>query len=177
MKDKDFEMASMSGDDIPNISMVHELKTLPEHFENVLSGRKRFEIRLNDRQFSIGDVLILREYNPDVVGCEYTGRNLKVTVTFLLQDCPQFGLIEGHCIMGIEFEKSWTLEALASMYYQKSQNLAGNALMNMEAMSFGETLKFCTECEQYYQPEEMACEGICIDCASAHDAKWMKHEN
>lgn len=39
--------------------MIHELKILPEYFEAVTSGRKQFEIRKNDRDFKVGDQLIL----------------------------------------------------------------------------------------------------------------------
>ena len=42
---------------------THELKTLPEYFEQVWNGNKRFELRKNDRDFQENDILILKEYN------------------------------------------------------------------------------------------------------------------
>jgi len=34
--------------------MVHELKTWPEPFAGILAGRKRYEIRKNDRGYAVG---------------------------------------------------------------------------------------------------------------------------
>lgn len=50
--------------------MIHELKILPIHFEPVEAGLKLAELRNNDRNFSIGDKLILKEFSNG----EYTGR-------------------------------------------------------------------------------------------------------
>ena len=50
---------------------THTLKTWPEYFSAVVLGHKRFEIRKNDRDFSVGDTLILEEYNPETG--EYSG--------------------------------------------------------------------------------------------------------
>lgn len=42
--------------------MTHHLKILPEYFEEVIAGKKPFEIRFNDRNFKVGDRVELREY-------------------------------------------------------------------------------------------------------------------
>ena len=76
---------------------VHELKILPEYFEAVASGKKKFEIRLNDRNYHEGDMLRLKEWD----GKEYTGNTLAVNVTYILYDWTG-GLQNGYCIMSIE---------------------------------------------------------------------------
>ncbi len=77
--------------------MVHDLKILPQYFQSVSSGEKTFEIRFNDRQFSVGDTLILKEYFNN----DYTGRTIDLRVTYLLssKDFPE-GLKDGYVILG-----------------------------------------------------------------------------
>lgn len=65
--------------------MQHELKTWPEYFEPVCSGVKRFEYRKNDRDFQVGDILWLREYDPATD--KYSGRAIFVEVTYVLKEC------------------------------------------------------------------------------------------
>ena len=77
---------------------THELKTWPEYFEAIRSGRKRFELRRNDRHFGEGDMLWLREYHP-VTGT-YTGRELQADITYVLRD-PVFGLLSGYVILSL----------------------------------------------------------------------------
>jgi hypothetical protein len=62
--------------------MIHELKTWPEYFAAIVSGRKTFELRRNDRAFRENDTLHLREYEP--VNRRYTGRELHRVVTYML---------------------------------------------------------------------------------------------
>lgn len=47
---------------------VHELKILPEHFLPVFDGLKLAELRKNDRDFEVGDQLLLMEWNGDYTG-------------------------------------------------------------------------------------------------------------
>ncbi len=61
---------------------AHELKIWPIYFAAVVDGRKRFEIRKNDREFMVGDTLRLREWNP-ADGGAYTGAEIVVEVTYL----------------------------------------------------------------------------------------------
>ena len=76
--------------------MTHELKILPEYFQPVFDGTKNFEIRKDDRQYQVGDILILRETN----GHSYTGREVRVVVTYILRDRNYNK--EGYCTMGIK---------------------------------------------------------------------------
>jgi hypothetical protein len=56
-----------------DVMKVHELETWPEPFADVMSGRKRFEIRRDDRGFEVGDIVVLREFIPDDHDGGYTG--------------------------------------------------------------------------------------------------------
>jgi ASC-1-like (ASCH) protein len=80
--------------------MVHELKTWKPYFQMVRDGDKQFELRKNDRDFKAGDGLVLREYDNECG--EFTGRSISATVMCVIKDVPQFGLMDGYCIMGIE---------------------------------------------------------------------------
>lgn len=62
---------------------VHELKCWPEHFEPMSKGAKTHEVRVNDRDYKVGDVLYLREWAPLV--SDYTGRFAVRVVTHLLK--------------------------------------------------------------------------------------------
>jgi len=79
--------------------MIHELKTWTEYFEEVFMSHKTFEVRENDRDFKVGDMLNLKEY--DYKTSTYTGRQLTRTVTYILYG-GQFGIEEGHCVMSIQ---------------------------------------------------------------------------
>ncbi len=66
--------------------VMHQLKTWPEPFQAQLDGRKTFEVRLNDRQYQVGDTLWLEEWDPGTR--LYTGRRLYVRVTYVLDLSP-----------------------------------------------------------------------------------------
>lgn len=77
---------------------VHELKIWPEYFEAVTLEDKKFEVRKNDRDFQVGDTLILREW-VTLTG-QYTGRYVNAIVTYILSDKPF--VPEGYVIMSID---------------------------------------------------------------------------
>lgn len=60
----------------------HKLKIWSRHFEDVLSGAKKAEHRVNDRDFKVGAALCLEEITEPE--CEYTGRKLYVNVTHII---------------------------------------------------------------------------------------------
>ncbi|MDE1845799.1 MAG: DUF3850 domain-containing protein [Candidatus Micrarchaeota archaeon] len=61
--------------------MEIEKKIWPQYFEKILSGEKKFEIRLADFEVNSGDVLVLREWNPETK--EYTGRKIEKMVKYV----------------------------------------------------------------------------------------------
>lgn len=78
--------------------MIHELKTWREYFIAVFSGIKNFELRKNDRDYKIGDELLLKEY--DHIKEEYTGRILHRRIDYILHG-GQFWLEKGYVILGL----------------------------------------------------------------------------
>ena len=60
--------------------MIQELKLYPEYFQAKIDGIKPWEYRINDRGFMVGDILILREFDPDN---GYSGRAISVKVEFV----------------------------------------------------------------------------------------------
>ena len=77
-----------------------EKKILPEYYRQVLSHRKTFEIRKDDSDYEVGDVLLLKEWD----GEQYTGHQTKREITYILREVPgtKYGLKEGFCILAIQ---------------------------------------------------------------------------
>ena len=87
------------------MSTVHTLKTWPEHFGALLDGSKTFELRRDDRDFAVGDALVLREWVPDPKsgdGGRYTGRSLDMVVTHILRRDSWGALASGWCILSVK---------------------------------------------------------------------------
>lgn len=67
---------------------THTLKVWPEYFESLTNGTKNFEVRKYDRDFKIGDFLILQEYIPEGRGNNSTpgntGKEIKKTIDYIL---------------------------------------------------------------------------------------------
>lgn len=78
---------------------IHHLKTWPIPFTAVKELCKTFEIRINDRDYSVGDLLILQEYLP--TNGQYTGKEVERVVTYIA-DGEHFGLQKGFVALGIE---------------------------------------------------------------------------
>jgi len=59
-------------------------KVLPEYFQDIVDGKKRYELRLNDFDIEPGDSLILEEYtSADPQTRQATGRKLEKSVTYV----------------------------------------------------------------------------------------------
>jgi len=59
-------------------------KVLPEYFQDIIDGKKKYELRLNDFDVEPGDTLILEEYtSADPQNRQATGRVIEKQVTYL----------------------------------------------------------------------------------------------
>lgn len=85
----------------------HVLKTLASYWDAIACGEKTFEVRLNDRGFQKGDVLVLRRLGRDGLceGREERGfwryKQLRRHVTYILTG-GQFGIEPDYVVMAIE---------------------------------------------------------------------------
>ena len=73
----------------------HELKIVASYYEDVISGKKSFELRKNDRGYKQGDSLKMLEFKDG----KHTGRTIDADIIYMLEDYT--GLTEGYCILGI----------------------------------------------------------------------------
>lgn len=63
------------------VVVKHDLKSWVGLFEPISKGEKTHELRVLDRDYRIGDICRLREYEP--ISKEYTGRQCYVEVTYI----------------------------------------------------------------------------------------------
>ncbi len=79
--------------------MVHEMKTWPQYFRPMWYGKKTFELRKDDRDFAVGDILYLLEWSPK--SGEFTGRSIRARVDFILRNAESLGLQLGYCVLSL----------------------------------------------------------------------------
>ena len=58
-----------------------EKKIWPQYFQAIFDGKKTFELRLNDFEVDEGDILVLKEWDPETK--DYTGRELEKKVGYI----------------------------------------------------------------------------------------------
>lgn len=88
---------------------IHKLKIKEEYYEQVVAGKKTFELRKNDRDYQVGDLIqftkIERVSTGDFVVpfCDKeTPTEELFQITYVLKDVPQYGLDKDFCILAIK---------------------------------------------------------------------------
>lgn len=92
---------------------LHRLKILSHFYDAVMAGYKTFEVRFNDRDFRVGDFLLLCEYHPED---DNYGREMMKQVTYIFQGGAQPStnraevenvVSEGWVVMGLAGVPPW----------------------------------------------------------------------
>lgn len=78
--------------------MIHELKIYPEFLTCILSGSKKHEIRRDDRVYTVGDLLNLREWDP--VTEQFTGLQQGVEITYISRNFV--GIVPGYVVLSVK---------------------------------------------------------------------------
>lgn len=78
---------------------IHRVKCFDRWFAEVTTGLMPFEIRRNDRNYEVGDLIELNETRD----AGYTGRAALFRITFVLtsEGFPD-GIKDGYAVLGIE---------------------------------------------------------------------------
>ncbi len=74
--------------------MTHRLKTADKFYEAVRTGKKKFEIRKNDRDFQVGDLVVLEEIDKQG---RFTRRSLSRRICYM----TSFHQQAGYVVMGL----------------------------------------------------------------------------
>jgi len=77
--------------------MTHDIKASPEVFKETNLGLRKFELRKFDREFKVGDTLVIWEYTPEDL--ELTGRTSVNEIVSIQAVGP--GLQPGYCLLGL----------------------------------------------------------------------------
>jgi hypothetical protein len=69
-------------------------KILPEDFKSVRAREKNFEIRVDEDDIQVGDLLILEEWDGF-----YTGNSVRRYVKYVLREAQELGVMPGFCVV------------------------------------------------------------------------------
>lgn len=85
---------------------THEVKSWPQFFGPILDGTRTSDMRLKtDRDFKIGDIMLLKEFDP--FGGGYTGRTQEVEITHIISNDTPCALSSAvlhndYCVLSIQ---------------------------------------------------------------------------
>ena len=88
----------------PRKAITHYIKCSAIFFEDAADGIKNFELRFNDRDYRVGDILHMTEHKDG----HNTNRFIEQEIVYILEEFA--GLKDGYCILGVELLTSITEE-------------------------------------------------------------------
>lgn len=81
---------------------LHKIKLAEKYCDDVLSGRKTFEIRLNDRNYQVGDIVRFIPINHDeTLPLPHDIKNKTYAITYIITDKEFLALEDNYCVFSI----------------------------------------------------------------------------
>ena len=86
---------------------LHELKILHKYLIEVDLGNKTFELRKNDRDYQVGDLIRFIDIREDDSTTKNQiepniDENTLYRITYILKDVEKYGLDKDYCILAIK---------------------------------------------------------------------------
>lgn len=87
---------------------LHELKILHKYLVEVDLGKKTFELRKNDRDYQVGDLIRFIDVREDDSTANKNqiepniDENTLYRITYVLKDVEKYGLDRDYCILAIK---------------------------------------------------------------------------
>lgn len=87
---------------------LHELKILHEHLIDISIGKKTFELRKNDRDYQVGDLIRFIDVREDDSTANKNqiepniDENTLYRITYVLKGVEQYGIDTDYCILAIK---------------------------------------------------------------------------
>ena len=81
---------------------LHVLKIKDEYLSEIYCGRKTFELRKDDRDYKVGDLIHFVDTNGDEVDTKEFNKGNLYEITYILRNVPEYGLQDGYAILSID---------------------------------------------------------------------------
>ena len=84
---------------------LHELKIKQEYLIDVALGNKTFELRYNDRDYQVGDLIRFIDISVGYTSNDvepYIDENTLYRITYVLKNVEKYGLDKDYCILAIK---------------------------------------------------------------------------
>ena len=80
---------------------LHVLKIKGEYLNEIYCGRKTFELRKDDRDYKVGDLIHFVDTNGNEVDTKEFNKGNLYEITYILRNVPEYGLQDGFAILSI----------------------------------------------------------------------------
>ena len=90
---------------------IHKLKIKEEYYKAIVDGNKTFELRKNDRDYQVGDLIQFTDdlFNQEKIADKFMAEKYYpqpsetlFKITYILEGVPEYGLDTEYCILGIK---------------------------------------------------------------------------